>query len=42
MEVVVRYELRCLGRVSALSGVVLATWLLSALLAWIADHYGIF
>lgn len=39
---VVRYEVRRLRRISALSGVLFATWLLSAVLAWIADRYGIF
>jgi hypothetical protein len=39
---VVRYEWACLRRPAALSGVVLATWLLSCALAVVADHYGVF
>jgi hypothetical protein len=39
---VVRYEWASLRRPAALSGVVLATWLLSCALAVVADHYGVF
>ena len=35
-------ELRRRGRVGALNGVVLCTWLLSVVLAVVADRYGIF
>jgi len=37
-----RRETRLRGRPGALSGVVWATWSLSAGAAWVADHYGIF
>jgi len=37
-----RREVRLRGRPSPLSGVVWATWTLSAGAAWVADHYGIF
>lgn len=39
---VLRYERACRGRPAAFSGVVGATWLLSGVLAWLADRYGVF
>ena len=39
---VVRYEWARVGRPGALAGVVLATWLLTGLLAYLADRYGLF
>jgi hypothetical protein len=35
-------ETRLQGRPSPLSGLIWATWSLSAGAAWVADHYGIF
>jgi hypothetical protein len=39
---VVHYEWACRRRPAALSGVVLATWMLSGVLAVVADRYGVF
>ncbi len=39
---VVRYEWTRVGRPAALAGVLLATWLLSGALAFVADRYGVF
>jgi hypothetical protein len=38
----VRYEIRCIGRPAALTGVAAATWLLAGVLAWLADRHGVF
>ena len=39
---VVRFEWRKERHLAALTGVLVATWVLSALLAWLGDHTGIF
>ena len=39
---IIHYEWRRRRRPAALCGVVLATWLLSCALAFVADHYGVF